>query len=80
MQLFKMPPGQDFDFGSASAEIPFSGFDFLQDFGTTSNSGASAGFAAGDVAAWTNVVGQGVFNHVPDQPFALVDGSVDGGE
>ncbi|KAG8876090.1 hypothetical protein FRB98_007465 [Tulasnella sp. 332] len=70
-------------FQFSSSEIPFSGFDFLQNFSATSpNSGGMGGsaaggmggFGAGDVAAWQNFVETGLFNDAPDQPFVLSEG------
>lgn len=61
-------PAGNSNFDFSSAEIPFSGFDFLQ------LSGNMGGFGANDVAAWTNFVGTGVFNNVPDQPFSISEG------
>ncbi|KAG9009294.1 hypothetical protein FRB94_012240 [Tulasnella sp. JGI-2019a] len=82
-------PANHGTFQFTSAEIPFSGFDFLQNFSTSPTSGgvsASAiggggggmgGFGAGDVAAWQNFVETGLFNDAPDQPFVLSDGHGD---
>lgn len=63
-----------FDFSSTN--LPFGGFDFLQGFSSgpgTTNGGAAGGFDAGNAAAWTDFVGTGVFNNVPDQPFNLTE-------
>ncbi|KAG8963729.1 hypothetical protein FRC03_002629 [Tulasnella sp. 419] len=62
-----------FDF--SSADLPFSGFDFLQTFGSngTNGFGGNSAFGAGvggDVATWQNFVGDGVFSDMPDQPFS----------
>ncbi|KAG8914061.1 hypothetical protein FRC00_000909 [Tulasnella sp. 408] len=63
-----------FDFSSTN--LPFGGFDFLQGFSTgtgSTNGGPAGGFDAGNAAAWTDFVGTGVFNNVPDQPFNLTE-------
>ncbi|KAG8893648.1 hypothetical protein FRC01_013459 [Tulasnella sp. 417] len=63
-----------FDFSSTN--LPFTGFEFLQGFSTgtgSANGGAAGGFDAGNEAAWTDFVGTGVFNNVPDQPFNLTE-------
>ncbi|KAG9016252.1 hypothetical protein FRB90_003606 [Tulasnella sp. 427] len=67
-------PGHTFDFSSTN--LPFTGFDFLQGFSTgtgSANGGPADGFDAGNAAAWTDFVGTGVFNNVPDQPFNLTE-------
>lgn len=86
-QSMASAPSTGFHF--SGSEIPFSGFDFLQNFaspmgGATAGPGASmagagsAGFGAGDVAAWQNFVETGIFNDVPEQPFALADAGAGG--
>lgn len=67
------------NFTFSSTNLPFPGFEFLSGFPTstdTSNGGGLGGFDAGNVAAWSDFVGTGVFNNVPDQPFSLNDHDV----